>query len=154
MARSLELQTRAFQSVMVGLLKLYQFRDRNETVAYGLSVSQAYALRSLAEAGALAMSELARELNLTVSSGTRVVDPLVNRKLVRRSQSRVDRRVWHVSLTSKGERIWRRLEAELLAIDSRVLATLSSAQREVVIRTMEAVASATREWRRDKSSTG
>ena len=49
MARSLSAQTRAFQSVMVGLLKLYQFRDRNETVAYGLSVSQAYALRSLSE---------------------------------------------------------------------------------------------------------
>jgi len=70
MARSLKTQTKDFQAAMVGLLKLYQFRDRNETVAYGLSVSQAYALRALAESGALAMSGLAEELKLTVSSKT------------------------------------------------------------------------------------
>jgi DNA-binding MarR family transcriptional regulator len=151
MSRSLEHQTRAFQSVMVGLIKLYQFRDRNEMVAYGLSVSQAYALRSLAERGPLAMSELAEDLNLTLSSTTRVVDPLVERKLVKRAQSRSDRRVWRVSLTSKGEGRWSKIESELLAIDSRVLATFPSAQRETLIEAVEALANATREWRAKKS---
>ena len=148
----MDAQTRAFQKVMVGLLKLYQFRDRNETVAYGLSVSQAYALRALADSGQLAMNALAKELGLTVSSTTRVVDALVERKLVKRSQSPEDRRVWHVALASRGERLWERLEAELLSIDAEVLASLSGAERETLIRTMDALARATRAWREEKSS--
>jgi len=151
MARALDTQTRDFQSVMVGLLKLYQFRDRNETVAYGLSVSQAYALRSLAEQGALPMSVLADDLNLTVSTTTRLVDSLAERSLLRRAQSAQDRRVWRVSLTAKGERLWGRLEDELLANDAKVLSTLSSAERETVIRTMALLAKATEEWRRKKA---
>lgn len=151
MSRSLDAQSRAFQSVMVGLLKLYQFRDRNETVAYGLSVSQAYALRSLAEHGPLAMGALAEDLNLSVSTTTRLVDPLAERSLLRREQCREDRRVWRVSLTAKGERLWKRLEGELLAIDAEVLGSLSSSERETLIRAMGALARATQQWRREKS---
>jgi DNA-binding MarR family transcriptional regulator len=150
MARSLDEQTRAFQSVMVGLLKLYQFRDRNETVAYGLSVSQAYALRALSERGPLSMGELAFELNLTLSSTTRVVDPLVERKLVKRRQSASDRRVWEVSLGAAGRRLWSRIEGQLLAIDAKVLRQIPSAQREAVIETVRALAEATREWRAER----
>jgi MarR family 2-MHQ and catechol resistance regulon transcriptional repressor len=150
-ARSLDAQTRAFQSVMVGLLKLYQFRDRNETVAYGLSVSQAYALRALAESGPLAMNVLAKELDLTVSSTTRVVDGIAARKLVKRSQSPVDRRIWHVALTARGQQLWRKLEGELLAIDAAVLSSLGSAERETLIRAMDTLARATRAWREEKS---
>ena len=154
MARSLDAQTRDFQAVMVGLIKLYQFRDRNETVAYGLSVSQAYALRALSESGSLPMNGLARELGLTVSSTTRVVDALAERKLLRRSQSAEDRRVWHVALSARGERLWAKLEGELLAIDAEVLSSLSAAERETLIRTMDSLARATRAWREEKSREG
>jgi DNA-binding MarR family transcriptional regulator len=75
----------------------------------------------------------------------------VERKLVKRAQSRSDRRVWRVSLTSKGEGRWSKIESELLAIDSRVLATLPSAQRETLIEAVEALANAAREWRAKKS---
>jgi len=150
MKRSLSAQTRAFQSTMVGLLKLYQFRDRNETVAYDLSVSQAYALRALAERGPLTMGALAQDLNLTVSTATRVVDPLVARSLLGRTQSAEDRRIWHVSLSAKGTRLWKRVEAELLAIDAEVLGTLDWSERETLIRTMDLLRRATQKWRREK----
>ena len=44
-------QARALRDATVELVKKYQFRDRNETVAYGLSVSQTYALGSIAKLG-------------------------------------------------------------------------------------------------------
>ena len=137
---------------MVKLLKQYQFRDRNETVAYGLSVSQAYALRSLAEHGPLTMGALAVGLYLSVSATTRVVDQLVDGKLVRRTQDRSDRRVWHVALTARGRSIWSRIERELLDVDREVLRTLSAGERDAVIRAMDLLGRATARWRVEKAS--
>ena len=147
-------QVREFNRAMAGLVKRYQFRDRNETVAYGLSVSQAYALRALAERGPLAMGELAEELRLSVSAATRVVDPLVTRRLVRRASGRDDRRVRVATLTSAGQRLWGRLEGELLEIDRRILAGLSAGEREVVLRVIDALGRETDAWRSAQHSGG
>lgn len=150
MARGIEAQTRDFQHVMVRLLKKYQFRDRNETVAYGLSVSQAYALRSLYELGPLTMGALAEDLHLTVSSTTRLVDSIVNAGHAERVQSDSDRRVWRAGLTTPGRATWRKLERELLGIDERVLRTLAPGERESIIRAIRLLADATESWRRAK----
>ena len=150
MARGLAKQTRAFQAVMVDLLKKYQFRDRNETVAYGLSVSQAYALRALEEDGPLAMGGLASVLGLSQSATTRAVAPLVSRGLVRRVAGAADRRVCEVALTRRGRSLWERLEGELLAIDEAVLRTLRPSEREALIRAIAQLAEATDAWREEK----
>jgi DNA-binding MarR family transcriptional regulator len=149
-----EAQARAFNRAMAELVKRYQFRDRNETVAYGLSVSQAWALRALAERGPLAMGALAEELRLSVSAATRVVDPLARRKLVRREPGSSDRRVRTVALTAAGSRLWARVEGELLAIDRRVLAGLAPREREAVIRVIVALGRETDAWRRARSGAG
>jgi DNA-binding MarR family transcriptional regulator len=152
MTRTLDDQTRDFQRVMVRLIKKYQFRDRNETVAYGLSVSQAYALRSLAERGPLSMSTLAEDLNLTVSATTRLIDSLVAKSLVKRRQSDADRRVWRASLAVRGRRLWNQIEGELLDVDARVLQTLAPREREAVIRAMSLLVDATEAWRRSRAA--
>lgn len=145
--RASEGQVRGFNRAMAELVKRYQFRDRNETVAHGLSVSQAYALRALAERGPLAMGDLAGELRLSVSAATRVVDPLVARRLVRRAFGHEDRRVRVATLTAAGEQLWSRLEEELLAIDRRVLEGLSARERAAVIRVIDALGRETDAWR-------
>lgn len=150
MSQRLADQTRAFQAVMVDLLKKYQFRDRNEIVAYGLSVSQAYALRALAQDGPLAMGGLARALGLSQSAATRAIDPLVSRGLVRRVIGAADRRVCRAALTRRGRSLWERLEGELLAIDEAVLRTLRPSEREALIRAIAQLASATEAWRAEK----
>lgn len=132
---------------MAELVKRYQFRDRNEIVAHGLSVSQAYALRALFELGPLSMGALAGELRLSVSAATRVVDPLVARRLVRRAAGATDRRVRTTALTAAGRQLWERLEAELLDIDRRVLAGLSARERGAVVRVLEALGRETDVWR-------
>ena len=145
--RGLQSECREFQRVMSGLLKQYQFRDRSETVAYGLSVSQAYALRALSEGGGLTMGTLAGELYLSVSAATRVVDSLVERRLVRRTQDPFDRRVWRVEMSARGRALWRRLEDELLEIDAGVLSRLSPTERRALIRAIAQLSQATTEWR-------
>ena len=152
MARSLEGQARAFQRVLSELVKKYQFRDRNETVAYGVSVSQAYALSSLAEHGVMTMSGLAADLHVSISTATRVVDQLVAKTLVRRAPGEEDRRVCRVSLLARGRALWRRIEDELIAIDIAVLRAISPGEREALIRALRLLSNATDQWRARKSA--
>ncbi len=151
MARSLAAQAAELQRVMAQLLKKYQFRDRNETVCYGLSVSQAYALRALNESGALTMSELAAEMRLSLSTMTRIVDQLVRRALVVRMRSPLDRRICDVAPTRAGRTLWARIEAELIASDREVLRGISPRERELVIEVIARLSEAVDVWRAKKA---
>ncbi len=141
-------QARALRDATVELVKKYQFRDRSETVAYGLSVSQTYALGSVVRLGPLAMADLADDLHLQASTLSRVVDQLVRKEWVQREQSSEDRRVWHVAATRAGLALWRQIDGELLAIDRDVLASLPPADRPDVIRAVRLLSAATDRWRR------
>jgi len=151
MARSLAEQGRDFRAAVSELVKKYQFRDRNEIVAYGLSVSQAYALAALDVGGPLTMGGLAAELHLSVSATTRVVDSLAARHLVQRSQDASDRRVCRVAMAARGTRLWRRVEDELLASEAEVLRALAPSEREAAIRAIHLLARATDAWRARKA---
>ncbi len=147
MPRSLRSQAHDLQRVMAGLVSKYQFRDRNETSCHGLSVSQAYALRALAERGVQPMNALAGSLRLSLSAMTRVIDPLEERGLVRRMRDARDRRVCRVALTTPGEALWQRIEDELVASNADVLRELSVSERELVIRVMGQLSEAVDVWR-------
>ena len=140
-------QARALRDATVEWVKKYQFRDRNETVAHGLSVSQTYALGSIARLGPLAMGDLADDLHLSVSTLSRVVGQLVRKAWVRREQSEQDRRVCYVAVTAAGGRLWRTIDRELVAIDREILASLPSGERESVVRAVRLLSDATDRWR-------
>lgn len=140
-------QARALRDATVELVKKYQFRDRNETLAHGLSVSQTYALGAIVRSGPLAMADLADDLHLTPSATSRVVDQLVRKQLVDREQSAQDRRVWRVAATTAGRSAWRKIDDGLLAIDREILASVAPADRPDMIRAVRLLSQATDRWR-------
>lgn len=152
MARSLRDQATDLQRATAELVKKFQFRDRNETVAYGLSVSQAYVLRALSEVGPLTMGELAAEMHLTVSTLTRVVAQLVEKRLARRTPDPADRRICRVSLTARGRALWKRIEAELVENNMAVLRGVTPAERETLIRAIGQLSRATDLWRAQQAA--
>lgn len=154
MARTLLDQATDLQRAVSGLVKKFQFRDRNETVAYGLSVSQAYVLRALSELGPLSMGALAAEMRLSVSTMTRVVAQLDHKSLVRRTSDPRDGRVCRVALSARGQSQWKRIEDELVHSDFEVLQTIPSAERETVIRAIGKLSDAIDHWREQKKSGG
>jgi DNA-binding MarR family transcriptional regulator len=154
MARTLRDQAMELQRAVSGLVKKFQFRDRNETVAYGLSVSQAYVLRALSELGPLNMGTLAAEMRLSISTMTRVVAQLDRKSLVRRMPDARDGRVCRVALSARGQSQWQRIEDELVAADLEVLQTIPSAERETVIRAIGKLSDAIDHWRDQKKSEG
>ncbi len=135
---------------MTDLVKRYQFRDRNESVGYGLTVSQAYAVEALARRGALTMGELAEDLHLSVSAMTRVVQPLVESKVLQRERSPRDRRVTYVELSKKGEKMWERIEDDLVSVDEEILARIAPRDRDTLIRVLRALSGSIDRWRNEQ----
>jgi DNA-binding MarR family transcriptional regulator len=71
----------------------------------GLTPSQAEVLHCLAIAGPLSLNALGRLLVCEAGSPSRLVDTLVGRTLVERTENPVDRRQVTLRLTSKGKRL-------------------------------------------------
>ena len=87
------------------LLELKGNDKKNESVCQILSPQEIAALRVLCAEGALTMSRIAEGLALSLSGVTALVDKLVEKKLVRRERSAVDRRIVRVEATAEGKRL-------------------------------------------------
>ena len=76
--------------------------DRNEKACHGVTLSQHHLIDVLYRKDTLTMNELSRELNLAVSTTTRIADILVRDGIITRYPSEQDRRKVCVTLTDKG----------------------------------------------------
>ena len=137
MAQPLAEQAQQLHQALAHLVKQYQFRDRNDICCYGISVSQCYTLEALGEHGTSTMQALASHLHLAVSTVTRVVDNLVERRLVERRVSARDRRVCQVTLTPDGADLLHQIQSELIAREQAVLQRIPAASRDHVIWAIE-----------------
>jgi len=133
MSRTLQHQTDRFYRLVGELVRRYQFRDREGACCHGLSVSQCYSLEAIYVHGAMAMTELAAELGLELSTVTRVVNALVSVRLVLRVNDTTDRRVCRVDLTQKGRALVARIHGKLVQAHADVLREVPPASREAVI---------------------
>lgn len=114
------------------LRRLARGTERLELAAMagsGLPRVQAHALLAVASMARPAMAMVARELNLAPSTVTRLLDPLVRRRLVRREADPGDRRVIVIALTDAGRQAVRRLEGELDRAYGRVVAAAGTGGR-------------------------
>jgi DNA-binding MarR family transcriptional regulator len=131
---------------ITALVKKYQFRDRNDICCYGISVSQCYTLEVLREYGALSMQALADQLQLAVSTVTRIVDQLVDKRLVERQSDPRDRRICQVQLTAEGQRLLHTVRKELVAREQAILQRLPTASRDHVIWAIAELSQALDDW--------
>ena len=147
MLHDLPQQAQRLYRVLAELVRAYQFRDRDQTCCHGLSVSQCYSLDTLEADGPLTMSQLAAELHLELSTVTRIVDHLVDKRLATRAADPDDRRVCRVKISAKGRALVARIRRELIAEHETVLRQIHPESREAVIAAMSLLLSAFRERR-------
>ena len=133
MGSSLDRQAEEFYRVFSELARGYQFRDRDETCRNGISVSQCYALELVDASDAFTMGELASALYLDLSTVTRAIDQLVQRKLVKREPDASDRRVCRIRCTAKGSKLIGTIRSEITARHRSILAELSPEARKGAI---------------------
>lgn len=112
-----------------------------DNVRPGLTLSQVATLRLLKEArgGTLSMSQIARELGVSLPTTSSLVDRLHREGLVARVVSDRDRRVVLVRLTREGQTVIQRMLSLLTELLTSLLADLTEAQQESLVQAIERV---------------
>ncbi|HEX3836980.1 MAG TPA: MarR family transcriptional regulator [Steroidobacteraceae bacterium] len=113
--------------------KLHGIDKHNAATAQVINFQEAHLLMSIGTKGPLTMSEIARTLQLTLSSVTAVVDKLEKKKFVRRVRTARDRRLVRVELTVAGRKFYNLVEAAHLTLTDSMLKILDPAEREVFL---------------------
>lgn len=90
----------------------------------------------LGRKGPTIMSDLARILNLALSTATNTIDKLVAKELVERGRVDEDRRIVQVGLSEKGQRLYESFLECQLAMGRSMLEALSPGEREIFLELM------------------
>lgn len=145
MGQSTTAQLRRFYRAFSDLVRAYQFRDRECAGEFDISVADWYPLELLVESGPLPMGELARRLNLDVSTVTRTVDRLEDRRAVARKRSSSDRRVCLVQATAAGRSLVSKIQSRLMEELREVIASVEPSSRKEVVKAFELLLAALRD---------
>lgn len=106
------------------LQAVYKFQQSKVNV-FGLDYEDIYLLQFLRNSSPARMSDIAGEMNIPVSTATRVVDRLQKKKLAARKKDDVDKRNVLVSLEPEGETAVRRIEDQTYVMLKENLAGFS-----------------------------
>jgi MarR family 2-MHQ and catechol resistance regulon transcriptional repressor len=129
----LDRDARDLYAALSDLVRLYQFRDRDTICCHDISVTQCYALQSLARGGAMTLNALAADLMLDKSTTSRVVETLERKGYVRRAPHPDDARALSIDMTAKGRGLCHRIERELLQEERNIIAKLDPDIRRAAI---------------------
>jgi DNA-binding MarR family transcriptional regulator len=105
----------------------------------GLNFSQWIALRTLYQRGPCSMSELAQSTAIDRTSLTRTVDVLTGKGLAARWTPPRDRRSVLVDATPDGKWLAEAVEAEVEALEGRLLVDLSAKDHDLMARSLEKI---------------
>jgi len=78
---------------------------RRAKKASGLKSPQLWAIKMIADSGPIRVSDLSRKMYLHPATVIGILDRLMRSGLIRKTRSRKDRRVVHVTLTTEGKKI-------------------------------------------------
>jgi len=92
-------------------VKGFQYRIVTELRAYGLSLSQMWVLRGLIFDGRQSLAELSKNIGMSTSNVSGIVERLVQMELVQRDRDVEDRRVVWIKLSDKGQQASKEIPA-------------------------------------------
>lgn len=115
----------ALHAALSSLVRVYQFRDRDQICCYDISVTQCYALEALVEQGPMRSKALSDVLKLDKSTTTRVIDALVRKDYVARLPDTDDARAVSLNVTASGRRLYERINGALIAQQAELLRGLA-----------------------------
>ena len=151
---SLERDAVALQAAVSELVRVYQFRDRDQICCHDVSVTQCHALEILVEHGQMRLSALAARLFLDKSTTSRVVGTLVKKGYVEQRADEADGRASALQATASGRRLCKRIANDLVAQQKQLLQDLDGDVREAVVKVIRGLARAADSRFRSGASTG
>jgi len=130
---SLQRDAAALYEAATAFIRIYQFRDRNQALRFGLTVVQAYTIDILLSAGGASLTGLAQALQLDKSTMSRVISGMTRHGLVAWSRPAHDRRAKRIVASPEGRRRYQRLRRAIVRDNARLLASYTPAARRAVI---------------------
>src|SRR5687767_11041681 len=132
----------ALHAAVSDLVRVYQFRDRDRICCHDISVTQCYALETIADHGPMRLGALAERLFLDKSTTSRVVGALVKKGYVGQQEEHTDRRATALHATARGRRLHARITDDLVAQQKQLLQDLDPDVRNAVVRVIRGLARA------------
>src|SRR4029450_10372225 len=132
----------ALQAGVADLVRVYQFRDRDRICCHDVSVTQCYALETLVQQGPMRLSALAERLFLDKSTTSRVVSTLVRKGYVEQGPDARDRRAMSLHATRQGQRLYTRINDDLIEQQKQLLEDLAPDVRACVVQVLRRLADA------------
>ena len=121
--------------ILFGALQaIYRF-ERVKVARFGLTYEQIYLLQFLRRHGPLAMSDIAAEMKIPLSTATRLIDRMERRRLLSRRQSRGDKRSRIVSIAANGEHLVRTVEEHTFSVLMANLEGRTDIDVDAIVRT-------------------
>ena len=130
----------ALQAAVADLVRVYQFRDRDQICCHDVSVTQCHALETLVEHGPMRLNALAARLFLDKSTTSRVVSALVRKGYVEQRADETDGRATTVRATRRGEQLCSRITEDLVAQQKQLLQDLDPDVRAGVVQVLKRLA--------------
>ena len=106
------------------LFSICQEKEAKIVQDSGVSIVEYRCLRILSETEQLTPKQLALKMGLTSSRITRIIDGLVEKEIVLRESGHQDRRIYHLSLTSKGKNIADQLNNKYKVMHEEILKSI------------------------------
>jgi len=114
--------------------------ERNQACCCGVTLTQCHALVEIGRGKEINLNSLAQLLNLDKSTMSRTIDNLVNQSLVLREVHTENRRYIKISLTKKGEEIFKEIEVRMEEYYNNVLALVPTEKKEQVLESLQILA--------------
>lgn len=105
-----------------------------------LTYNQYKTLLTIADRGECSLGDLARELEVAMSSASQMVDRLVGEGLIERRQDAANRRQVVIRLTPEGRTLIARLQQNIIDGYRKVLDRMSEQEQEELVRAFETIA--------------
>jgi DNA-binding MarR family transcriptional regulator len=137
---SVERDAAELYEAATAFIRIYQFRDRDQGLKFGLTVVQAYTLDILLSSGGESLTGLARALRLDKSTMSRVISGMTRHGLVEWSRPEHDLRAKRIVASPEGRRRYERLRSAIVRDNARLLAAYTPAARRAVITALRELA--------------
>src|SRR6266550_8170682 len=123
-----------------GFIRVYQFRDRDQALRFGLTVVQAYALAILMSGNGQRLTGLAAALRLDKSTTSRIIAGMKRRGLVKLSRPEDDARAMWIVASAEGKQRYEYLRRAIVRENARLLASYAPPARRAAVRILRQLA--------------
>jgi DNA-binding MarR family transcriptional regulator len=118
-------------NLIIALKQSCQNTEKEITDRVGITDAEYHCLKIIPGTKSLGCNELADNMNLSPSRASRIIDGMVDKKLLVRQTGKSDRRRTDISLTDLGKRIQKSVSQELDRCEKLLLTNLSEQQIEL-----------------------